>query len=77
MALAGIADPAFQIVPAEVPIGLHVSDDRLVGGSAPEFALDDAEYAGPLSRDEDASRLGAHHGCGILYRHRRALSHGP
>jgi hypothetical protein len=28
-----------------VSLGLHVADDRLDGGSTPQFALDDAEHA--------------------------------
>jgi hypothetical protein len=34
-----------------------VADDRLDGGSTPQFALDDAEHAALLSRDENAARV--------------------
>jgi hypothetical protein len=38
-----------------VPFGLEVTDDRLDRRSASQFALDDAEYAALLARDEDAA----------------------
>jgi len=45
---------------AEVTVVLHVPDHSFDGGSAPEFALDDAEDSASLSRDEDAPS--AYHG---------------
>ena len=39
-------------------VGFHVSDHSLDGGSAPQFALDEAEDAALLAGDEDAARIG-------------------
>ena len=36
---------------------LQMADHRLDGGAAPQLALDDAEDAAPLARDEDAARV--------------------
>jgi hypothetical protein len=54
----GVAGTALEVAAAEVAVGFHVSDHSLDGGSAPQFALDDAEDAALLAGDEDAARIG-------------------
>lgn len=53
----GIAGAAFELAAAEVALGLHVADDWLDGGSTSQLALDGAEHAAFLTRDEDAARV--------------------
>ena len=55
--IGGISGSAFEMAAAEVSFGLHVADHGFDGGSAAEFAFDDAEDAAFLSRDEDAPRV--------------------
>jgi hypothetical protein len=40
-----------------VTFGLQMSDDGLDGGAAPELALDGAEHAALLARNEDATGI--------------------
>jgi hypothetical protein len=49
--------PAGVAVTAEVPIGLHVTDDGLDCRTAAELAVDHSEDAALLARDEDAARV--------------------
>ena len=49
---------AFEVAAAEVAVGLHVSDHGFDCGATLQFALDDAEDAALLTRDEDATRIG-------------------
>src|SRR4029077_3363811 len=46
----GVAGTALEVAAAEVAVGFHVSDHSLDGGSAPQFALDDAEDAARIGR---------------------------
>ncbi len=55
--VGGVAGATFEKAAAEVTIGLEVADHGLDGGSAPQLALDSAEHAALLSRDEDAARV--------------------
>ena len=57
MALAASPGAAFEIAAPEVALGFHVSDHGPDGGSASQFALDGAEDAALLARDEDAARI--------------------
>jgi hypothetical protein len=41
--VGGVSCAAFEIATAEVAFGLEVSDDGLDGGSASQFALNDAK----------------------------------
>src|SRR6266481_6024928 len=45
----------FEIAAAEVTFGLEVADYGLDGRASSQFALDDAEHAALLARDEDAA----------------------
>jgi hypothetical protein len=56
--VCGVALAAFEMAAAEVAIALHVSDDGFNSRAAARFALDDAEDAALLTRDEDATRIG-------------------
>jgi hypothetical protein len=56
--VCGIALAALEMAAAEVAVGLHVSDHGLDRRATPQFALDDAEDAALLTRDEDATRIG-------------------
>ena len=49
--------PAGVAVTAEVPIGLHATDDGLDSRAAAELAFDHSEDAALLARDEDAARV--------------------
>ena len=51
--VGGIASAAFAIAAAELALGFHVADHGLDAGSTSQFALDYAEDASLLSRDED------------------------
>ena len=51
------ASAAFEIAAAEMAFGFQVADHGLDGGSASQFALDGAEHAALLARDEDAARI--------------------
>jgi hypothetical protein len=51
--VGGVAGAALQIAAAELAIGLHVPDDGFYGRAAAQLALDDAEHAALLARDED------------------------
>ena len=53
--VCGIAGATLEVAATEMAFGLHVADHGLDGGSAPQFALDGAEDATLLSRDEDAA----------------------
>ena len=55
--VGSVAGAAFEIAAAEVTFGLEVADHGLDGGAASQLALDDAEDAALLSRDEDAARV--------------------
>jgi hypothetical protein len=55
--VGGVAGGAFEVAATEVPIGLHVADGGLDGGTAPQFAFDAAEHAALLAGDEDAARV--------------------
>ena len=57
MALAASPASSLEIATAEMAFGLHVSDHRLDGGAASQFALDGAEHAALLPGDEDAVRV--------------------
>ena len=56
--VCGVAVAAFEMAAAEVAIDLHVSDDGFDRRATSQFALDDAEDAALLTRDEDATRIG-------------------
>ncbi len=56
--IRGVACTALEVAAAEMAVGFHVSDHSFDGGAAPQFALDDAEDAALLARDEDAARIG-------------------
>jgi hypothetical protein len=53
------ASPArpLKIAAAEVTFGLQMSDDGLDGAAAPQLALDGAEHAALLARNEDATGI--------------------
>ena len=55
--VGGVAGRSLEIAAAEVTFSLHVADHRLDGGAAPQLALDGAEDAALLPRDEDAMRV--------------------
>ena len=44
-----VAMAPFEVIAAEMAVGLEVPDDRLDGGPSPEFPFDDAEDAALLS----------------------------
>ena len=52
-----IALATLEMTAAEVSVGLHVTDHRFDGRTAPELAFDHSEYAALLARDEDAVRI--------------------
>jgi hypothetical protein len=54
--ICAVAVLAFEMAAAEVAIALHVSDDGFDRRATPQFALDNAEDAALLTRDEDAMR---------------------
>jgi hypothetical protein len=56
--ICGVAVLAFEMAAAEVAIALHVSDDGFDRRATSQFALDNAEDAALLTRDEDAMRVG-------------------
>jgi hypothetical protein len=56
--ICSVALTAFETAAAEMANGFHVSDDGFDCRAAPQFALDDAEDAALLTRDEDATRIG-------------------
>ena len=56
--VCGVALATLEMAAAEVAVGLHVSDHGLDRRATPQFALDDAEDAALLTRDEDATRIG-------------------
>ena len=55
--VGGVAGAALEVASPEMTVRLQVSDDGLDGGSAAQFALDDAEDAALLSGDEDTTRV--------------------
>jgi hypothetical protein len=55
--VGGVAGAALEVASPEMTVRLQVSDEGLDGGSAAQFALDDAEDAALLSGDEDATRV--------------------
>src|SRR5262249_13989373 len=65
----GVAGTALEVAAAEVAVGFHVSDHSLDGGSAPQFALDEAEDAALLAGDEDAARIDRIGCLRMLYEH--------
>src|SRR5947208_9992596 len=56
--VGGIALAALEMAAAEVTVRLHVSDHGLDSAAASQFALDNAEDAALLARDEDAAWIG-------------------
>lgn len=52
----GVTLTALEMAAAEMPIALHVADDRLDGWAAAQLAFDNVEYAALLPGDEDAAR---------------------
>ena len=52
-----VAVATLEEVAIQVAVGLHVADDCLDGGAAPEFALDPAVHAAFLAGFEHAQRL--------------------
>lgn len=61
----GVFTP-FEMAAAEISVGLHVTDDGFYGRPAPEFALDGAEDAAFLARDEDAAGAELRHGVAAI-----------
>lgn len=47
-----------EVAAVEMAVRLHVSDHGFDGRATSELALDDAEHAALLARDEDATRVG-------------------
>jgi hypothetical protein len=58
VSVTGVALAAIEMAAAEVAVGLHVSHHGLDRRATPQFALDDAEDAALLTRDEDTTRIG-------------------
>lgn len=56
--VCGIAGIALEEASAEMAFLLHVADEGFDGGASPELALDDADHAALLARDEDAAWVG-------------------
>ena len=52
--VGGVSCTALEVAAAEMTFGLQVGDDGFDGGTAAQFALDDAEDAALLAGDEDA-----------------------
>ena len=57
----GIALAALEMAAAKVSVGVHVTDHRFDGRSAPEFAFDHPKDPARLAGDEDAARV-----CGFV-----------
>lgn len=55
--VGGVAFSSLEVAPAEMALGLHMSDHRLDGRAAAQLALDGAEHAMLLAGDEDAVRV--------------------